>query len=564
MAIIDHLIWVEKGYKSYGTGGGDAGGGSKRISRSDLREMICEWGEFKSQPGGSAANTCRALAVGFDVPTSIVGSVSSDEWGAMFLSSMRRCGIGTGGVKHVDSAEGMTGRCCVFVERNDGRRTMRTCMDDCVRLQADDLRQDYFQGAEWVFLSAYALYGKGLLARSVELAVEAGCSVALDLASFEVVRAFREELLEVLAAGNVSIVFGNEDEAGALFPDAAGDAGAAVRQMLSVANSIKRACVTLGPGGCCAAERDEKNEITVVSVKACEGVQVLDTTGAGDAFQAGFIYGVLNGHTLERCCEIGNLAGGGAVMNLGAELTPDAWQWVHSGLVSHGSGIAPDVVRSSAAAVNKELVACYELVHRLGRGAVYYGSARLKAESPLFGEAMELSSQVAQLLNCTTWTGGGPGMMHAATLGAEKAEMPVGGIRIQREAGTNVLSSAKPIVPPECSVICKFLSARKVALVDAGVRQRAEDKTAFIYLPGGVGTMDELFEGLTLIQLNKLGTEFPVPFILMNYNGFYNGLLAFLDECVALGTLGKKEIEKMVVCETNEQAIDVLKRFYGL
>ena len=76
--------------------------------------------------------------------------------------------------------------------------------------------------------------------------------------------------------------------------------------------------------------------------------------------------------------------------------------------------------------------------------------------------------------------------------------------------------------------------------------------------------MDELFEGLTLIQLNKLGTEFPVPFILMNYNGFYNGLLAFLDECVALGTLGKKEIEKMVVCETNEQAIDFLKRFYGL
>ena len=562
VAIIDHLIWVEKG--TYSAGGGGAGGGSKRISLPDLRGMIADWGEFKSQPGGSAANTSRALSVGFDVPTSIVGSVSSDEWGAMFLSSVRRCGIGTGGVKHVDAAEGMTGRCCVFVERDDGRRTMRTCMDDCVRLQADDLRLEHFQGAEWVFLSAYALYGPGLLARSVELAAEAGCGVAVDLASFEVVQAFREELLAVLAGGGVRLLFGNEDEAAALFPEAAGDAEESARRMLGLSGSIGRACVTLGPKGCCAAERDGRGGLAVVSVAAAGGVRVVDTTGAGDAFQAGFIYGVLNGHALERCCEIGNLAGGGAVMNLGAELTPDAWQWVHSRLVPHGSAIASEVVRSSAAAVNKELLACYELVHKLGRGCVYYGSARLKADSPLFGEAMELAARVSQLLGCTTWTGGGPGMMQAATLGAQRAKMPVGGIRIQREAGTNVLSSATPIVPVDCSVICKFLSARKVALVDAGVRQRVEDRTAYIYLPGGVGTMDEFFELLTLTQLNKLGSNHPVPLILMNYNDFYRGLLSFLDGCVELGTLGKKEIANMIVCETNEQAIGVLTEFYGL
>ena len=64
-----------------------------------------------------------------------------------------------------------------------------------------------------------------------------------------------------------------------------------------------------------------------------------------------------------------------------------------------------------------ELLECYALIEKLGRGVVYYGSARLKQDSPHWGRAVELGQQVAQLLGCTTWSGGGPGMMEAATAG---------------------------------------------------------------------------------------------------------------------------------------------------
>jgi hypothetical protein len=83
----------------------------------------------------------------------------------------------------------------------------------------------------------------------------------------------------------------------------------------------------------------------------------------------------------------------------------------------HGE-LAATVVRDSAAAVQQELLQCYALIERLGRGVVYYGSARLKANSAHWDRAHELGRQVARLLGCTTWSGGGPGMMEAATRGA--------------------------------------------------------------------------------------------------------------------------------------------------
>ena len=83
-------------------------------------------------------------------------------------------------------------------------------------------------------------------------------------------------------------------------------------------------------------------------------------------------------------------------------------------------------------------------------------------------------------------------MMEAATRGAMAAGHPVAGIRISREAGTTVRTAS--YLPEGSAVFCRFLSSRKVALVDSGVRQAAGDRTAYIFLPGGLGTLDELFE----------------------------------------------------------------------
>ena len=75
------------------------------------------------------------------------------------------------------------------------------------------------------------------------------------------------------------------------------------------------------------------------------------------------------------------------------------------------------MVRDSASAVQKEMLEAYALIERLGRGVVYYGSARLKSTSVHWDRARTLGRDVAKLLGCTTWSGGGPGMMEAATLG---------------------------------------------------------------------------------------------------------------------------------------------------
>lgn len=101
--------------------------------------------------------------------------------------------------------------------------------------------------------------------------------------------------------------------------------------------------------------------------------------------------------------------------------------------------------------------------------------------------------------------------------------------------------------------------------MDAGVRNKSQDKTAFVALPGGVGTLDEIFEVLTLIQLGRIGSSKPVPFLVMNYDGFYSDLLRFLDRCGEWGTISVGELDGLWKCfSTNSEALDYLADFYEI
>lgn len=102
-------------------------------------------------------------------------------------------------------------------------------------------------------------------------------------------------------------------------------------------------------------------------------------------------------------------------------------------------------------------------------------------------------------------------------------------------------------------------------MVDAAVRSCSSDRTAVVALPGGIGTLDEIFEILALIQLERIGSELPVPFLLMNYDSFYSKLLSFLDDCEDWGTLSKGEITSLwKVCDSNSEALAYLADFYKL
>ena len=171
----------------------------------------------------------------------------------------------------------------------------------------------------------------------MELARGAGARLAFDLASFEVVRAFAPAVRAVLESGAVSVCFCNEDEAAELGAAVLGTGGVgaaggaapaapeAVLAWLSARCDV--AVVTLGEKGCLVQER---GAAAALAAPACSGVAVVDTTGAGDCFAAGFLFGLLRGFPLARCAEVGCIAGGAVVQALGAEMTGACWQFLHS------------------------------------------------------------------------------------------------------------------------------------------------------------------------------------------------------------------------------------------
>eukprot|EP00252_Welwitschia_mirabilis_P025881 TRINITY_DN8252_c0_g2_i1.p1 TRINITY_DN8252_c0_g2~~TRINITY_DN8252_c0_g2_i1.p1 ORF type:complete len:297 (+),score=36.20 TRINITY_DN8252_c0_g2_i1:29-919(+) len=221
--------------------------------------------------------------------------------------------------------------------------------------------------------------------------------------------------------------------------------------------------------------------------------------------------------------------------------------------------------RSSANEVSKEIQRCYELVHNLGRGVVYLGSSRISQDHKYFSTALELGREIASLLKCTTWTGVGPGLMDAVVKGALEAKQRVGGFKIAKEAGEWSSSSTHAYLSSDTYITCRFFSARKHGLVDAAVRHSLTDLTAFIGLPGGIGTLDEIFEILTLVQLERIGSRYPVPFILMNYDGFYTKLIEFLHCCENEGTVLLGEINSLWrICDSNLEALDYLANFYNI
>ncbi|CAL4943091.1 unnamed protein product [Urochloa decumbens] len=228
-----------------------------------------------------------------------------------------------------------------------------------------------------------------------------------------------------------------------------------------------------------------------------------------------------------------------------------------------GSALGPP--RSSPLEVREEMARCFDLVRRLGHGAVYLGSSRVPPTHPHFLQTTELAREIARLLDCTTWTGAGPGLMDAAIQGALEAGKPIGGLKIAKEAGEWTSSAIHPYLPPETYLTCRFFSARKHGLVDAAVRSSPTDRTAVVALPGGVGTLDELFEIMALIQLERIGSALPVPFLLLNYDSYYSKLLDFLNDCQEWGTVAPGEVASLwKVCNSNQEALEYLAGFYNV
>lgn len=266
--------------------------------------------KVKMATGGSAGNTIYAMA-NLGAATGFIGKVGSDEPGDFFVKTMKKHGID---LKLLPS-DLPTGIASTFISR-DGQRTFATFLGAAATLSPDELSIDMFKGYAYFYVEGYLLQDPKLIIRAMQLAKEAGLQVCLDLASYNIV-AGQVEFFDQLITKYVDIVFANETEALAF-------TGMEPEQAVHVIAS-KCSVVVLKLGGDGAII---KKGTELIRVDAADVKKVTDTTGAGDFFAAGFMYGLICGYSLEKCVALSNILAGHVIQVVGTNLSKRRWELV--------------------------------------------------------------------------------------------------------------------------------------------------------------------------------------------------------------------------------------------
>ncbi|UDQ97701.1 adenosine kinase [Lentisphaerota bacterium WC36G] len=309
--IVDYLAYVSEDFVA--SLNGDKGG-MVLVDNDEQTKLIDSIdGEIAKVPGGSAANTLFALAK-LGVNSGFLGQIGGDETGEFYKNCFAELGGDTKGF--FTDEDNATGRCLSLVTP-DSERTMRTCLGAAATLDANKVTADLFEDITHVHIEGYMAFCEGLFLKVIELAKAANCIISLDLASFEVVN-IKRDLLDKVLAESVDIVFSNEDEAAAFCGTENSD-----EQIVKLSENCEIAVLKLGKDGAMLKKQGED----VVKVGA-NVVKAVDTTGAGDFWQCGFFYGLLNGFNLEKCGKFGSVMGSEVVQVMGVDLSEKRWNAV--------------------------------------------------------------------------------------------------------------------------------------------------------------------------------------------------------------------------------------------
>ncbi|MCH9834161.1 MAG: adenosine kinase [Ilumatobacter sp.] len=255
--------------------------------------------------GGSAANTVCGVA-SFRGRAAYIGKVNTDDLGQVFGHDMRAVGVTFAGGRSEQPIP--TGR-CVIVVTPDAERTMNTYLGVSSMLSVDDLDEEVIAQGQILYMEGY-LYdrddAKAAFRHAAGVAHEHGRTVSLTLSDSFCVDRHRDDF-RGLVADSVDLLFGNEDELLSLYQlESFDDAVAALRSECSMA------VVTRGAAGCVVVTHDELVEVPAVQVKA-----VVDTTGAGDLFAAGFLHGLTTGADVSECGRLGSIAAAEVISHVG-------------------------------------------------------------------------------------------------------------------------------------------------------------------------------------------------------------------------------------------------------
>jgi sugar/nucleoside kinase (ribokinase family) len=256
--------------------------------------------------GGSAANTIHGLA-SLGAACGYAGKIGNDELGHLFASEFQQNNIST----HLPYSQLDTGRVMAMVSA-DSERTMATYLGAAAGLVPADFSPELFSQYTMVYVEGYLVQDHQLIEYILKTAHEQGLKVAIDLSSFNIVEQ-NLEFLKHLAANYVDIVFANEEEAMAFTgfePEKA---------LESISAFCEIAIVKTGKKGSMIKKGNEVYHILPVPT------QSVDTTGAGDSYAAGFLYGYVNELNLQQCGDIASLVSSKAVETMGARIPETSW-----------------------------------------------------------------------------------------------------------------------------------------------------------------------------------------------------------------------------------------------
>lgn len=257
--------------------------------------------------GGSAANTIHGLSH-MGIETGFVGTVGNDDMGRFFKKDMQVNNINPILFRTMNE----TGRAMALISK-DSERTFATYLGAAIDLSSDDITHDIFEDYDYFYIEGYLVQDREMFEKALRLASRAGMTICLDLASYNIV-ADNVDFFKKMISEYVDILFANEEEIRS-FTGKSPEKGAE-----DVSEICDLVVIKLGAEGSFCICKEGMERIGVRPSKA------IDTTGAGDLFAAGFIYGQIKGHSAEICGKIGAILAGRIIELIGAKMDEANWE----------------------------------------------------------------------------------------------------------------------------------------------------------------------------------------------------------------------------------------------
>jgi sugar/nucleoside kinase (ribokinase family) len=287
-------------------------GGMTLVDAARAHELYDAMGPAREISGGSAANTLAGLAA-LGAQCAFIGQVADDQLGEVFAHDIRAAGIDFDTPPRADDPP--TARCLIFVTP-DAQRTMNTFLGASQFLPATTLNAEAVAAAKVLYLEGYLwdpAEPRAAMRRAIEAARAAGRKVAFTLSEVFVIDRYGDDFRALIEDGLIDILFANHHELAALTGEDDIEAGIA-----ALHGKVPTLVVTRSADGAIGISGGERAEVAAEPIE-----DVVDTTGAGDLFAAGFLYGHVNGESLATCLRMGAICAAEIISHYGARSEAD-------------------------------------------------------------------------------------------------------------------------------------------------------------------------------------------------------------------------------------------------